>query len=161
MISKKLQDAINKQIGAEMWSANLYLSMGYFFAKEGFDGFANWMKLQSKEEMQHAYKLADYLIVREGTVLIDKLDVVPTGWGSPLEVFEHTFTHEKHTSELIDKLVQVAIDEQDKATEDFLSWYVSEQVEEEATTRSIVKKLKIAGDTGVYIIDRELANRVE
>ncbi|NDV84365.1 ferritin [Bacteroides sp. 51] len=160
MISKKLQDAFNKQINAEMWSANLYLSMSYYFAKEGFEGFAHWMKKQYGEEMEHACKLADYLIVREGTVLLDKLDVVPTGWGSPLEVFEHTFDHEKRVSKMIDELVELAVEEKDKATEDFLSWFVSEQVEEEATARSIIKKIKIAGTTGgIYLIDNQLGER--
>ncbi|MDR0746167.1 MAG: ferritin [Mediterranea sp.] len=160
MISKKLQDAINKQINAEMWSANLYLSMSYFFAKEGFEGFANWMKRQYEEEMEHACKLADYLVVREGTALIDKLDVVPTGWGNPLEVFEHTFEHEKRVSQMINALVEVAVEEKDKATEDFLSWFVNEQVEEEATVRSLIKKLKIVGTTGgLYTLDSELKQR--
>jgi ferritin len=160
MISKKLQDAINKQIKAEMWSANLYLSMSYYFAKEGFEGFANWTKKQHEEEMGHACKLADYLVVREGIVLIDKLDVVPTGWGDPLDVFEHVFKHEKHVSQLINALVEVAVEEKDKATEDFLSWFVNEQVEEEATARSIIKKLKIVGNTGgLYTLDSELKQR--
>ncbi|MDL2211226.1 ferritin, partial [Bacteroides sp. OttesenSCG-928-M17] len=151
MISKKLQDAINKQIVAEMWSANLYLSMSFFFAKEGYDGFASWMKKQSQEELEHAYKLADYLIEREGTAKVDKLDVVPTGWGTPLEVFEHTFDHEKRVSKMIDELMKLAETEEDYATQDFLSWFVSEQVEEEATARSIIHKLKLAGTAGVYI----------
>jgi len=161
MISKKLQDAINKQINAEMWSANLYLSMSYFFSKEGFEGFAKWMKKQYEEEMEHACKLADYLIVREGTVLLDKLDVVPTGWGEPLEVFEHTFDHEKRVSKMINELVEVAVEEKDKATEDFLSWFVNEQIEEEATARSIIKKLKIVGNTGgLYMLDVEMGQRI-
>lgn len=160
MISKKLQDAFNKQINAEMWSANLYLSMSYYFAKEGYEGFAHWMKKQYEEEMGHACKLADYLVVREGTVLLDKIDVVPAGWGSPLEVFEHTFDHEKHISKMINKLVELAVEENDKATEDFLIWFVNEQIEEEATARSIIKKIKIAGTTGViYLIDNQLGGR--
>ncbi|NDV66193.1 ferritin [Bacteroides sp. 224] len=159
MISKKLQDAINMQINAEMWSANLYLSMSYYLAKEGYTGFASWMKKQSQEEMEHAYKLADYLIDREGTVKLDKLDVVPTGWGTPLEAFEHTFEHEKRVSEMINKLVEMAENEKDYATQDFLSWFVNEQVEEEATARSIVKRIKIAGDAGLYFVNNELGAR--
>lgn len=159
MISKKLQDAINKQIEAEMWSANLYLSMSYYFAKEGYQGFAHWMKKQSQEEMGHAYKLADFLIIREGTVLINKMDVVPTGWGTPVEVFESSLKHEHHISKLINELVDLAIEENDKATEDFLSWFVSEQVEEEATAGSIVKKLKLAGPAGIFFIDSQLGSR--
>lgn len=159
MISKKLQDAINKQISAEMWSSNLYLSMSYFFAKEGFTGFAGWMKKQSLEEMEHAYKLADYLVVREGTVELNKVDLVPTGWGSPLEVFKHSLDHEKHISQKINELVDLAEAENDKATADFLIWFVSEQVEEEATVQTIVKKLQIAGNTAIYFVDAEFGKR--
>lgn len=156
MISGKLQEAINYQIAAEMWSANLYLSMSFFFAKEGYEGFASWMKKQSQEELEHAYKLADYLIEREGTPKIDKVDVVPQGWGTPLEVFEHTLEQEKRVSKRIDELMKLAEEENDYATQDFLSWFVSEQVEEEATALSIVRRIKIAGDAGLYFVSQEL-----
>lgn len=159
MISRKLEDAINLQITAELWSANIYLSMSFYFAKEGYEGFAAWMRKQSQEELEHAYKLADYLIIREGTAKVDKIDVVPTGWGTPLEVFEHAFEQEKRVSKRINELVQLAEDEKDYATQDFLSWFVNEQVEEEATARSIVKKIKLAGDAGLYFINNELGGR--
>ena len=120
MISEKLQKAINEQITAEMWSANLYMSMCFYLKGEGFDGFAHWLKKQSEEELDHAYQLADYLMKRGGKAMVDKVDVVPTGWGSVLEVFEHVYQHECHVSELIDKLVDVASAEKDKATQDFL-----------------------------------------
>ena len=94
MISEKLQNAINEQITAEMWSANLYLSMSFYFACEGFDGFAHWMKKQSQEELEHAYTMADYVTKRGGKAKVDKIDVVPQGWGSPLEVFQHVYEHE-------------------------------------------------------------------
>ena len=108
MISEKLQNAINEQIIAEMWSANLYLSMSFHFAKEGFSGFAHWMKKQSQEELEHAYTMADYIIKRNGTAKIDKIDVVPTGWGTPLEVFEHVYEHERNISKFIDNVVDLA-----------------------------------------------------
>ena len=79
MISEKLQNAINEQITAEMWSSNLYLSMSFYFACEGFDGFAHWMKKQSQEELEHAYTMADYVTKRGGKAKIDKIDVVPQG----------------------------------------------------------------------------------
>ena len=82
MISEKLQNAINEQITAEMWSSNLYLSMSFYLQKEGFDGFASWMRKQSQEELQHAYDLADDLVKRGGAAKVDKIDVVPQGWGS-------------------------------------------------------------------------------
>ena len=94
MISEKLQNAINEQISAEMWSSNLYLSMSFYFEREGFSGFAHWMKKQSQEEMGHAYAMADYIIKRGGIAKVDKIDVVPTGWGTPLEVFSHCLYNE-------------------------------------------------------------------
>lgn len=159
MISRKLQDAINEQVVAEMWSSNLYLSMSFYFAKEGYEGFAHWMRLQAKEESEHALMLADYVIKRGGEAKVDKIDVVPTGWGSPLEVFEAVYKHECHVSELIDKLVDVASAERDKATQDFLWGFVREQVEEEATAQGIVDKIRLAGQSGLFYIDAQLGQR--
>ena len=159
MISEKLQNAINEQITAEMWSANLYLSMSFYFEKEGFSGFANWMKKQSQEELEHAYVMADYIIMRGGVAKVDKIDVVPSGWGTPLEVFEHVYKHECHVSKMIDELVSVASAERDNATQDFLWGFVREQVEEEATAQGIVDKIKKAGDAGIFFIDSQLGQR--
>lgn len=159
MISEKLQNAINGQIIAEMWSANLYLSMSFYFEREGFSGFAAWMKKQSQEEMGHAYTMADYIIKRGGIAKVDKIDVVPSGWGTPLEVFEHVFEHERHVSKLIDNLVTVAAAEKDNATQDFLWGFVREQVEEEATALNIVDRIKRAGEAGLFIIDSQLGQR--
>lgn len=159
MISEKLQNAINEQITAEMWSANLYLSMSFYFEKEGFSGFANWMKKQSQEELEHAYVMAGYIIKRGGVAKVDKIDVVPSGWGTPLEVFEHVYKHECHVSKMIDELVSVASAERDNATQDFLWGFVREQVEEEATAQGIVDKIKKAGDAGIFFIDSQLGQR--
>ncbi|MDY5434651.1 ferritin [Bacteroides pyogenes] len=159
MISEKLQNAMNEQITMEMWSANLYLSMSFYFDKEGYSGFAHWMRKQYFEEVQHACSMADFLIKRGGTAKLDKIDVVPTGWGTPLEVFEHVYKHECHISELVDKLVDVAVAEKDKAAQDFLWGFVREQVEEEATVQGIVDKIKKAGDAGIFFVDSQLAQR--
>lgn len=160
MISEKLQAAMNDQITAEMWSSNLYLSMSFYLQKEGFDGFASWMKKQSQEELIHAYELANYLIKRGGTALVDKIDVVPQGWGSVLEVFEHVYDHECHVSDLINELVNIASEEKDKPSQDFLWGYVREQVEEEATAENIVAKLKKCSDAaGLFYLDDKLGQR--
>lgn len=159
MISKKLQDAINEQISVEMWSANLYLSMSLYFAKEGFSGFASWMKVQSKEELGHAYSMMDYVIKREGTAIVSAIKEVPVSWDTPLAAFESVYKHELHVSELIDKLVDVAAAERDKASQDFLWGFVREQVEEESTAKEIVDRLKIAGHTGIFYIDAQLGQR--
>lgn len=159
MITEKLQQAINDQITAELWSSNLYLQMAFFLKKEGWDGFAHWMEKQSNEEKEHAMSMANWIIKRGGEAKVDKIDVVPYGWGSVLEVFEHVYKHECHVSELIDKLVDVASAEKDKATQDFLWGFVREQVEEEETAIGIVEKIKKAGDAGLFYLDAQLGNR--
>ncbi|MCD8266419.1 MAG: ferritin, partial [Prevotellaceae bacterium] len=133
MISNKLQQAINAQITAEMWSANLYLSMSYYFAAKGYEGFAKWMKAQANEENEHAEQMAQYILRRGGEAKVGAIDAVPQEWDSPLAVFEHVYKHECHVSSLIDALVDLAIAEKDKASQDFLMGFVREQVEEEAT----------------------------
>ena len=159
MITERLQKAINDQITAELWSSNLYLQMAYFFKKEGWDGFAHWMELQAVEEREHATKMGDFLVDRGGTVKLQMIDVVPEGWGSPLEVFEHTYSHECKVSKMIDGIVTLAIAEKDYATENFFRTFVDEQVEEEATASGIVDKLRKVGDTGVFFIDSQLGKR--
>lgn len=158
-LSRKLSDALTEQILAEMWSSNLYLSMYIHFTQIGLNGCANWMKKQSLEELEHAYKLIDYSVNRGGQVKLDQINVVPTAFGTPLEVFEHIYTHEVHVSGLIDKLVDVAHAENDKATQDFLWSFVREQVEEEATAKNIVEKLKAYGEHHIAIIDHQLGKR--
>ena len=147
-MSEKLQNALNEQITAELWSANLYLSMSFYLKKEGFSGMANWMRKQSAKEVGHACTIAEYMVKREATPKVDKVDVVPQGWGNSLEVFEHALEHEKHISKLIDELVYLASEEKDNATR--------EQVEEEAGVQNIVNLLKKAGDSGILFIDAKL-----
>lgn len=159
MMTEKLQKVLNEQVAAEMWSANLYLSMSFYLEREGFTGFAAWMKKQSQEEMEHAYTFAGYIIKRGGIAKVDKIDVVPTGWGTPLEIFEHVYEHECHVSKLIDGLVAVAASEKDNATQDFLWGFVREQVEEEATAQEIVDRMKRAGETGIFFMDSQLGQR--
>ena len=158
-LSRKLSDALNEQILAEMWSSNLYMSMSIHFSQLGMDGFAHWMKKQSQEELEHAYTMIDYSIKRGGQVKLEQINVVPTAFGTPLEIFEHVYEHEVHVSGLIDKLVDVAAAEKDKATQDFLWGFVREQVEEEATAKNIVEKLKMYGEHHVAIMDHQLAKR--
>ena len=159
MITERLQKAINDQITAELWSSNLYLQMAYFFKREGWDGFAHWMELQAVEEREHATKMGDFLVERGGTVKLQMIDVVPEGWGSPLEVFEHTYSHECRVSRMIDGIVTLAIAEKDYAAENFFRTFVDEQVEEEATASGIVDKIKKIGETGLFFLDSQLGKR--
>ncbi len=159
MMTERLKKAINEQMNAELWSANLYLSMSFYLKKEGYDGFAHWMFKQYEEEVQHATQMAHYLIKREATPKIDKIDVVPQSWGTVTEAFEDAYKHERHVSQLIDLLVKIAAEEKDNATQDFLWGFVREQVEEEATVLAIVEKLRKAGEAGIIVMDAQLHTR--
>ncbi len=159
ILSRKLSDALNEQITAEMWSANLYMSMYAHFKMLGLDGCAHWMKKQAEEEIEHAYRLIDYSVQRGGQVTISPINSVPTAWGAPLEIFEHVYKHETYISTLIDKLVDIAHEENDKATQDFLWSFVREQVEEEATAKGIAEKLKAYGAGHIAFIDYALGKR--
>ncbi|MDE7378526.1 MAG: ferritin [Paraprevotella sp.] len=159
MITDKLQKAINDQIAAEVWSANLYLSMSFYLQKEGYDGFASWAKKQSQEEMEHACAMADYMIKRGGVARLDKIDVVPQEWTGVLRVFENIYEHECKVSKMIDHLVNLAAADDDKASQDFFWGFVREQVEEEATAQDIVEKIKKAGEAGILYLNDKMGLR--
>ena len=161
MITSKLQQAVNDQITAELWSSNLYLQMSYYLKHLGWDGFAHWMKCHSDEERVHATRMGDYLTDRGGQVKLKMVNLVPEGWGSVVEVFEHSLSQEKMVSKMIDKIVLHAIEEQDFATENFFRTFVDEQVEEEALFEGIVDKLRMAGDSGLAFMDAQLGRRRE
>lgn len=159
MITSKLQQAVNDQITAELWSSNLYLQMAYFLKHQGWDGFAHWMKVHSDEEREHATRMADYLTDRGGQVKLQMVNLVPEGWGSVSEIFEHSLSQEKMVSKMIDKIVTLSIEEKDYATENFFRIFVNEQVEEEALFAGIADKLKAAGETGLPFLDSILGRR--
>lgn len=161
MISKKLQDALNAQINAEMWSAYLYLSMSVEAESKGLKGFGNWFFIQFREEQDHARILMNYLLARGGQVLLAPIAEVRTSWGSQLEAFEDTLVHEKKVTAMINNLYDMAVTEKDHATASMLKWFIDEQVEEEESATTIIDSLKlVSGDKmGVFMLDKELATR--
>ena len=159
MITEKLQNAINEQITAEMWSSNLYWQCPFIWRKKVLAEMAAWLKKQSSEENEHACSMASYIIKRGGKAKLDKIDVVPNDFGTPLEVFEQVYEHERRVSKMIDMLVDIAAAEKDKATQDFLWGFVREQVEEEASAMTIVDMIKKASPTGIFYIDSKLGKR--
>ncbi|MHC4237181.1 MAG: ferritin [Planctomycetota bacterium] len=162
MISKKIEDAFNAHLNAETYSAYLYWSMSAALETMNLPGFANWMRIQVQEEMSHAMKFYDHIIERGGVVKLTAVDGPPTEWKNVKSVIEATLEHEQHVSGLINDLMDLAIREKDHAAAMFLQWFVTEQVEEEATAMEVLGKLEIAGDAagGLYILDKELAARV-
>ena len=162
MINKKVEDALNGQLNAEYYSSYLYLSMAAYFESIDLPGFANWMRIQTQEEMFHALKFYDYIIERGGRVILRAIEAPPSEWKSPWDVFETTFKHEQKVTGLINDLVFLARDERDNAAEIFLQWFVNEQVEEEDNVNKILGQLKLIKDSpqALFMLDKELAQRV-
>lgn len=161
MIGPKLEEAINKQINAELYSAYLYLAMSAYFTSENLLGFANWMRVQALEEITHAMRFYDFLNDRGGRVELEAIKKPPKEWESPLEVFEEAYKHEQLVTSMINKIADLAREENDYATLEMLNWFHKEQVEEEANPDQIRKMLMMAkGHTGALILlDRELGKR--
>jgi ferritin len=161
MISKKMENALNEQINAEMYSAYLYLAMAAHFESENLPGFAKWMRVQTQEEESHAKKLFEYVIERGGKVALKTIDAPPAQWKSPLAAFEAAYKHEQLVTDRINKLTELAMEQKDHAAGVFLQWYINEQVEEEASVDKIVRTLKATNEApgALYMIDRELGQR--
>jgi len=161
MISEKMQKALNDQINAEMYSSYLYWAMSAYFEDINLRGFAGWMKVQAAEELEHAQKIYNHLIERNGRAILQKIDAPPAKWNSPLEAFQAAYEHECMISGRINDIVNLASSEKDHATAVFFHWFVEEQVEEEAQTLEVVNQLKMAGDSkgGLLVLDHHLGKR--
>ncbi|GAB6982944.1 ferritin [Prevotella dentasini] len=156
-ISKKMQDAFNAQITAELWSSNLYLQMSFWFRNKGWRGFAGWMAKQAEEERGHALDMANYVCQRNGRASFGTIDAVPTEWNSPEEIFRETLKHEQHVTELINKLADVADDEKDRASQNFIAKYIDEQVEEEYTVSEIIDLFNQMPEHAISHVDSKVA----
>lgn len=162
MLDEKMKKALNDQINEEFYSAYLYLSMSAYFSKIGLKGFANWMMVQYKEEVDHGMKMYNYIIARGDDVKLQAIKEPPSSWTSLLNAFEETLKHEQHITERINYLVDIAEEVKDRATYNFLQWFIDEQIEEEENDREVIDQLKLIGDNknGLYMLDKELATRV-
>jgi ferritin len=162
MLSKKMEEAFNKQLNAELYSAYLYLSMAAYFYSINMNGFANWMTVQNQEETMHAMKFYSFINERGGRIRLEAIDRPALEWSSPLEVFQETLKHEEKVTALINNLVDLAIAERDHASNAFLQWFITEQVEEEASANEIIQNLQMAGNEphALFMLDRELGARV-
>ena len=161
MLSDKMQAALNKQINEELQSAYVYLAMSAESDQLGLPGFANWFKMQYTEELAHADRFFHYILERNGRVDLQALDQPKIGDETPLSLFEKALAHEQHITACIFKLKDLAREQSDHATDVFLEWFVNEQVEEEASTQTVIDKLKLVDGSpnGLFMIDRELSGR--
>lgn len=161
MISENIQEALNGQINAEMWSAYLYLSMSMQSADDGYRGMEHWFRKQYDEEMGHAFRIIDYMHSQMARVRLMQIAEFQTKWNNPTEMFETSLKHERKVTVMIDSLFELAIAESDYATQVFLQWFVTEQVEEEESVQTILDSLKKAnGDSvALLMLDKELNKR--
>ncbi|HSM36176.1 MAG TPA: ferritin [Longimicrobiales bacterium] len=151
-MDEALQEAVNEQIRNELYSGYVYLAMAAHFEEQALSGFAHWMRLQAKEELGHGMRLFDYLLDRGGHVVLEAIDQPPTEWGTPLEIFRHALEHERKVTGMIDALYDLARDKQDNATQVALQWFITEQVEEEASAEQAVDQLQMAGDNAAALL---------
>ena len=161
MFNQKIENELNKQINKELFSSYLYMSMSAYFQSVDLLGFANWMHVQAQEELTHAQKIYDFINERNGRVMLESIEKPQTDWESPLVAFQDALKHEEFITASINNIVTVANEEKDYATQIFLQWFVTEQVEEEASANEIINKLKLMKDApgAIFMLDRELAQR--
>ena len=161
MIKEKVLKALNKQINMEMDSSYIYLAMSSYFYEENLNGFAAWFRIQSQEEYTHAMKIFDYIHQANAKVKLANIEEPKAEWKSALDVFKDTYKHEQEVTASIYNLVDLTVAEKDHATNNFLQWFISEQVEEESASLNILEKMKLVGDnkSGLFLLDRELGQR--
>jgi ferritin len=162
MISNTMEEALNRQINRELYSAYLYLSMSAYFESIPMRGFAHWLRVQVREETTHAEKMYSYLIQAGGRARMGAIEEPKGEWKSPLDAFLHVAAHEKAVTGLINNLVTLAINENDEATNAMLQWFVKEQVEEEENAGDVVAKIQMIGDkpADLILLDHHLGKRI-
>lgn len=162
MINEKVKEVLNEQINKEFYSAYLYLAMSAYFDNMGLYGFANWTKVQAREEVDHGMIIFDYLIDRDAQIQLKQIDVPESDFISPLQVFEKILEHERYVTSLIDCIATMSAEECDLATRNFINWYLKEQVEEEKNASDVIAKLKLFGDekASLFLMDEELSKRI-
>jgi len=162
MLSKAMNKNLNEQVKWEMYSGYLYLGMAAYFQEAGLPGFANWMRAQAQEELSHSIIFYNFILGRGGSIKLAAIDAPPAGYKNSLEVFEKTLAHERSVTARINKLVAQARKEEDFATDIFLQWFVTEQVEEEESVTDVLNQLKLIKNDGhgLLMLDKELGARV-
>lgn len=161
MLSTKMQDAFNRQLNEELFSSYLYMSMSAYFESANLKGMASWMRVQAQEELAHAMKFFSFIHERDGQAVLTGIEGPKTEWSSALDAFEDTYKHECKITGLINDLVESSLAEKDYAANAFLQWFVTEQVEEEASAKEVRDKLRFVGDDNVvlFMLDQELGQR--
>jgi len=156
MLSKKVEDILNVQVDREGYSSHLYLSMAVWAETKGLGGIADWLYEQAEEERMHMLKLVRYINERDGKAAIIAVGEPPTEFGTVPEMFDKVLEHEQYISGSINEIVQVCIEENDHTTNNWIQWFVTEQIEEEASVKALIDKLKLVGEHNMYMFDRDI-----
>lgn len=156
MLPKKVEEILNVQIEKEDYSSQLYLSMASWAENKGFEGVSNWLYAQAEEERVHMLKLIKYVNDRDGIAVIPGIDTPPTDFGDVFTAFDQVLAHEQFISGSINEIVAVCISENDYTTQNWIQWFVTEQIEEEASVKAIIDKLNLLGKNNLYMFDRDI-----
>ncbi len=161
MLSKKIEESLNKQMNVKFYKNYLYLSMAAYFESKNFLGFSKWLRVQAEEEYGHAMKIFNHILERGGKVVLTEIKAPETNWESPLKAFGKVFEHEKNVTSMINNIMSCAEEEKDYATRSMINWFIDEQVEEEANASGIYETLKMIGDNvnGLFALDHRLGKR--
>ena len=158
MLNKKVEEILNLQIQKEDYSSQLYLSMASWAENQGFSGVAEWLYAQSDEERLHMLKFVKYINERDGVAQIPGMEQPPKEFGNLPDMFDEVLKHERYISKSINDIVAVCMEEKDFTTHNWVQWFVEEQIEEEASVKDIIDKLKLVGDRNLYMFDRDITS---
>jgi ferritin len=156
MLNKKIEDICNRQVEREAYSSNLYLAMASWAENKGFSGVADWLYSQSDEERIHMLKFVKYINERGGKAIISALKKPEIEFNSIELVFDEVLKHEEFITASINEIVSLTLDEKDFTTNSFLQWFVTEQIEEEASVRTIIDKVHLVGKNNMYQFDKDI-----
>jgi ferritin len=156
MLHKKVEDICNRQVEREGYSSNLYLAMASWGENNGTSGIASWLYVQADEERLHMLKFIKYINERGGKSIIPEFKKPVSEFKSVEDVFTKVLAHEEFITASINEIVQVTLDVKDFTTQNFLQWFVNEQIQEEASARAIIDKLRLVGKNNIYIFDRDI-----
>lgn len=157
MLKKKIEDICNRQVEREGYSSNLYLAMASWAETNGFSGVASWLYAQAYEERIHFLKFIKYINERNGNAVIPALKQPPSDFKGVEEMFKEVLKHEEFITASINEIVGLTLDEKDFNTHNFLQWFVTEQVEEESSVKTILDKLRLIGKNNMYQFDRDIS----
>ncbi|MCK5104179.1 MAG: ferritin [Cyclobacteriaceae bacterium] len=156
MLPKKVEEILNNQIQKEGYSSNLYLAMASWVDKEGYAGIAQWLFAQAEEELMHMMKFVHFINERGGHAIVPAFEQPPAKFDGIHKLFAQVLEHEQYVTSLINDIVALTIKENDYATHNWIQWFVTEQIEEEATVQTIIDKLNMLGDKNIYMFDRDI-----